>query len=106
VVAPSELKQREVAFARTSAAMPEPLRATRDVKTGEPLTPRNSTHAPLVARGEWVSLHLKDGGIELERRVQALQDADLGALVQVRAANGADVVSARVTASGHVEAAL
>jgi flagella basal body P-ring formation protein FlgA len=49
---------------------------------------------------------LKDGGIELDRQMQAMQDGELGEVVRVRAADGGEAVSARVTASGRVEAAL
>jgi flagella basal body P-ring formation protein FlgA len=106
VVSASSLQEREVAFASKTPVLPSPLRVTRAVRAGEPLTPHNSSRAPLISRGEWVSLHLKDGGIELDRQMQAMQDGELGEVVRVRAADGGEAVSARVTASGRVEAAL
>jgi flagella basal body P-ring formation protein FlgA len=59
-----------------------------------------------VARGDWVSLHLKTGSMELETRVQALQDGRVGDVVRVRAPAATETVQARVVSSGHVEALL
>jgi len=79
---------------------------TKALKEGEPLTARNAAPAPLVARGEWVALHLKSGLVQLEGRAQALQDGELGQVVQVRSSNGASPVAARIVAPGKVEAML
>jgi flagella basal body P-ring formation protein FlgA len=62
--------------------------------------------APLVARGEWVELHMKSGGLEVQARVQALQDGAAGQVVQVRASAAGAPVSARVVAAGQVEGLL
>lgn len=81
-------------------------RTTKPVADGEPITVHNAAPAPLIARGEWVSLRLKSGLVELERRAQVMQDAHLGQVVQVRASGGSAPVSARVVAAGQVEAIL
>jgi flagella basal body P-ring formation protein FlgA len=59
-----------------------------------------------VARGDWVSLRLKNAGVELETRVQALQDGRVGDVVRVRASAATEPVPARVLSNGHVEALL
>jgi hypothetical protein len=59
-----------------------------------------------VARGDWVSLRLKSGSVELETRVQALQDGRVGDVVRVRASAATETVQARVVSNGHVEALL
>ena len=81
-------------------------RTTKPVGEGEPITVRNAAPAPLMARGEWVLLRLKSGFVELERRVQVMQDGDLGQVVQVRSSGGSAPVAARVMAAGRVEATL
>ena len=109
VVAPGALERREVAL---TAAIPTrgtasaPLRTTRAIRAGEAVGPRNTTSASVINRGEWVSLRLKSGAIELERPVQALEDGNLGALVQVKAGDDAKPIPARVVSAGRVEAAL
>ena len=110
-LAPGMVERREVdATSRSVAALPSEIAGnwstTKAIKEGEPLTARNVAPAPLVARGEWVALHLKSGLVQLEGRAQALQDGQLGQVVQVRSANGASPVAARIVAPGKVEAML
>ena len=108
------VKKREVDITRTPVApllatesqMPGQWQTTRAIRSGEVVTMRNAAPAPLVARGEWVALHLKSGGVELEGRAQALQDGELGQMVKVRSANRADPMTARIVAPGRVEAML
>jgi flagellar basal body P-ring formation protein FlgA len=105
------LEQREVKVGwpsmHTASAgeVPRAWRTTRAIPAGEPITVRNVAAAPLVGRGDWVVLRLKSGLVEVESRAQALQDGQLGQLVQVRS-NERATLPARVTAAGHVEAAL
>ena len=70
----------------------------------EPLTTANSAPAPLVARGDVALLRIKDTAIELESRVEVLQDGLLGQRVRVKAKNAAGPVLARVTGAGRLEA--
>ena len=65
---------------------------------------RQSMH--LVARGDWASLRLRSGGIEVQARVQVLQDGAAGDVVRVRASRASEAVDARVISAGYVEAAL
>lgn len=71
---------------------------------GEPLTTANSAPAPLVARGDMAQLFIRDAAIEIESRVEVLQDGLLGQRVRVRAKNAAGPVMARVTGAGRLEA--
>jgi hypothetical protein len=59
--------------------------------------------APAVARGEWVTLAVSTGGIQLETRAEALQDARTGQPVRVRTQAGGGSIVARVVAPGRVE---
>jgi flagellar basal body P-ring formation protein FlgA len=116
-LAPGMVAKREVDITHRSAAV-LPVKGTqlgeaaagwtttKALKEGEPITERNVAPAPLVARGEWVALHLKSGLVQLEGRAQALQDGELGQVVQVRSTNGASPVAARIVAPGKVEAML
>ena len=72
-------------------------------KPDAPTAPRAK---PLIARGDWVSLRFKSGAVELETRVQALQDGRIGDVVRVRGAGATEPVPARVLSIGHVEALL
>jgi flagella basal body P-ring formation protein FlgA len=74
------------------------------LRPGEPLTTANSAPAPLVARGDIALLRIKDTAIELESRVEVLQDGLLGQRVRVKAKNAAGPVLARVTGAGRLEA--
>ncbi|WP_193387940.1 flagella basal body P-ring formation protein FlgA [Caenimonas sp. SL110] len=59
---------------------------------------------PMVSRGDWIVLQLKSGAVELERRVEVMQDGVLGQVIKVRGENGASSVDGRVVAAGRVEA--
>lgn len=74
------------------------------LRPGEPLTTANSAPAPLVARGDIALLRITDAAIELESRVEVLQDGLLGQKVRVKATNAVGPVMARVTGAGRLEA--
>jgi flagella basal body P-ring formation protein FlgA len=59
--------------------------------------------APVVARGEWVTLLARQGGIELEGPAEALEDGQVGQPVRVRSAGSSGSIVARVVAPGRVE---
>jgi flagellar basal body P-ring formation protein FlgA len=86
--------------------IPDGWRTSKPIGKGEPVTTANSGPAPAIARGDWIALHLSSGSVELERRVQALQDGALGQIVKVRSSNDATPIDARVVAPGQVEAML
>jgi flagella basal body P-ring formation protein FlgA len=58
---------------------------------------------PAVARGEWVTLLARHGGIELESPAEVLQDGQVGQPVRVRSAGSSGSIVARVVAPGRVE---
>jgi flagella basal body P-ring formation protein FlgA len=68
---------------------------------GEPRAERDAT--PVVARGEWVTLLARHGGIELESPAEALQDGRVGQPVRVRPTGASGSIVARVVAPGRVE---
>lgn len=111
---PGLVEKREVdiqhrgiaAMPATNSAFAPGLRTKRALKAGEPLTTHNAAPAPAVARGDWVNMHLKSGGVDLDERAQVLQDGQLGQVVKVKSAAGPAPVAARVVAPGHVEALL
>jgi len=70
----------------------------------EPTEPQAASNgAVVVARGEWVTLLSRNGGIELESPAEALQDARVGHPVRVRWPGAPGSVVARVVARGRVE---
>lgn len=80
--------------------------AVRTPATAMPTASRSPKGAVTVARGEWVSLRYRNGGVELESRAEVLQDGSTGDVVRVRASFANAPLQARVIAAGQVEAAL
>lgn len=76
----------------------------RPLRQGQPLTLANSGPAPLVARGESALLRVKSSPIELESRVEVLQDGFLGQTVRVRTKNAGATLLAKVAGAGLLEA--
>jgi flagella basal body P-ring formation protein FlgA len=115
---PAIVERREIKITGRATGAPLPLdgsrpgeilagwRTTKALAEGEAITAHNAGVAPLIARGEWVLVHLKSGAVEVERRAQAMQDGDLGQIVQVRSPRGPASLAARVMAPGRVEATL
>jgi flagella basal body P-ring formation protein FlgA len=60
--------------------------------------------APGVSRGDWVALSLRNGSIEMESRVEALQSGRLGQVVSVKPPKSTEALLARVIGHGRVEA--
>lgn len=73
------------------------------LRPGQPLTAANSGPVPLVARGETALLRMKTSQIELESRVDVLEDGYLGQTVRVRAANAGGILVAKVAGAGLLE---
>jgi flagellar basal body P-ring formation protein FlgA len=111
ILAPAELAIREVEWSGRDAPLldpgapdtSKPLRLRRRVAAGEPLTRAETEQAPAVARGEWAVLRATQGSVQLETRVEVLQDGRSGQAVRVRLPSGHDVILARVTGPGAVE---
>jgi flagella basal body P-ring formation protein FlgA len=80
------------------------LLVRRALHPGQPLTAANSGPAPLVARGETALLRVSSSPIELESRVEVLQDGFLGQTVRVRASNAGGTLLAKVAGAGLLEA--
>lgn len=75
----------------------------KDLRRGQALTLKNSSPAPLVARGELATLRMTSVPIEMESRVEVLQDGFLGQTVKVKAMQATGVVLATVAGPGLVE---
>jgi flagellar basal body P-ring formation protein FlgA len=86
-----------------SALPPAPATLRRAVRAGDALSGADLNPAPLVARGDLATLHAYQGAIELESRVEVLQDGGPGQLVRVRLANAAGAITARVVGPAEVE---
>ncbi|HSV47312.1 MAG TPA: flagella basal body P-ring formation protein FlgA [Ramlibacter sp.] len=82
------------------------LPAQQPIQAAEPVTQAqaNTRAMAAVVRGDWVQVTYRAGAVELEGRAQALQEGQLGQLVQVKTAGAAGSIAARVVDAGRVEA--
>lgn len=99
-VSPAEQPRRR---AETFTDPGDVLLVRHALRPGQPLTAANSGPVPLVARGETALLRMKSSLIELESRVDVLQDGYLGQTVRVRAGNAGGILMARVAGAGLLE---
>lgn len=81
----------------------EALRLRRPVEPGTLLTRAHVEPAPVVAQGDWATLHVRQGLLDLERRVEVLQDGRAGERVRVKLKTAGPAILARVTGPGTVE---
>lgn len=58
---------------------------------------------PAVARGDWATLHAIAGAVNLESRVEVLEDGRNGQLVHVKLPNATSPMLARVVGERMVE---
>jgi flagella basal body P-ring formation protein FlgA len=79
------------------------LRLRRPVAAGSALTRADVDEAPAIVRGDYATLHAFQGAIELESRVEVLQDGIVGQPVRVKLPGASSAIVARVTAQGQVE---
>jgi flagellar basal body P-ring formation protein FlgA len=79
------------------------LRLRRRVPAGETLTRAQVKSAPLVARGGRALLRAARGRVELETRVEVLEDGRSGETIRVKLPNATAAILARVTGPGTVE---
>lgn len=64
----------------------------------------NFPRSQAIRRGEQVTVLLRDGGVQLEARAEAISDAQVGERVQVKVPGATSTIDTRVTGPGHVEA--
>jgi len=79
------------------------MKLRHPLAAGETLTQMHVEPAPLVTQGGYATLHAVQGSIELESRVEVLQDAFLGQSVMVKLPNASSAIRARVVGRGLVE---
>jgi flagella basal body P-ring formation protein FlgA len=79
------------------------LKLRRPVAAGHAVTKTDVVAAPLVAQGDYATLRSVNGPIELESRVEVLQDGNAGQAVRVKMPKASSPVLARVTGPGQVE---
>lgn len=75
----------------------------RPVSAGTVLTRLDVETQPVILRGEWVALHVRSGSIDMESRVEVLQNGRIGQTVSVMPAKAITAILARVVGPGHVE---
>jgi flagellar basal body P-ring formation protein FlgA len=75
----------------------------RPVSAGKVLTRLDVETQPAVLRGEWVALSVRSGSIDMESRVEVLQNGRIGQTVSVMPAKAITAILARVVGPGHVE---
>lgn len=89
-----------------------PLRVARQDRIGEidrsapsPSVTDPANGRPAVERGNTAALRTVAGAVQLESRVQVLEDGRVGDVVRVRQQGAAALLAARVTGPGQVEVA-
>ncbi|WP_198139501.1 flagellar basal body P-ring formation chaperone FlgA [Ralstonia sp. A12] len=79
------------------------LRLRRTVAAGEVMTRDSIESRPSVTRGDWATLHAVSGAVNLESRVEVLEDGRDGQMVHVKLSNGTVPMLARVVGTRMVE---
>lgn len=79
------------------------MRLRRPVPAGRVLSKTDVEPLPKVARGDYATLREVDGPIALERRVEVMEDGQVGDTVRVKPTGASDAVLARVTGPHMVE---
>jgi flagella basal body P-ring formation protein FlgA len=88
----------------TFRAPGEALMLRDGLRPGEVLTWRNAVPVPLVARGVPATLRLHGQAIDIESRVQVMDDGFMGQTVRVKAIGATGAILAKVTGPGVLEA--
>jgi flagella basal body P-ring formation protein FlgA len=86
-----------------SPAKSAALKLRRQVPAGQALTRADVEAVPLVARGDYATLHSAQGPIAVESRVEVLQDGVAGQSVRVKLPSASTAIVARVVGPGAVE---
>jgi flagella basal body P-ring formation protein FlgA len=108
VLEPGSLEVREVEWTGrdllpVQAEQGQALRLRRPVEPGVVVTRAHVERAPVVAQGERATLHARQGLVELESRVEVLQDGRSGETVRVKLPSSSSSILARVAGPGKVE---
>jgi len=79
------------------------FRLRRSISAGEALTRNHLEPKPSVSRGDWVTLRSNEGLVDLESRVEVLQDGKNGQTIRVKLSNANSPILAKVAGPGLVE---
>ena len=82
---------------------PTRMRMRHTLAVGEPLTRSHIEPLPLVRQGQFATLRAVEGAIELEIRVEVLQDGGFGQTVRVKVPKAGSSIPVRVSGEGVVE---
>lgn len=86
----------------TTAQPPQDTVLSRAVRAGEPAMAGDFRPAPIVARGDAVTVDAGSGAVRLSIAAQALEAGDAGDCISVRTTASAHPLQARVVARGKV----
>ncbi|PCE23724.1 flagella basal body P-ring formation protein FlgA [Paraburkholderia acidicola] len=118
-LAPDSLAVREVELSGRAALPLRPtddagtggdtlnkLRLRRPLVAGDALSRSDVERVPVVTRGEWAMLNDSQGSLQLESRVEVLEDGLTGQTIRVRLPNASSSIAARVVGPGKLEMPL
>jgi flagellar basal body P-ring formation protein FlgA len=80
-------------------------RVRRPMRAGDVVTAANAETAPAVARGSWASLDSHQVGVNVQSRVEVLQDGYVGQTVLIKSSHSRAPLTARVAGPGRLEMA-
>lgn len=81
-----------------------PVRLTRALARGQVLLRSQLAQPGMVYRGDVLSVRVAEGGVVVEARAVAQQDGGMGQLIRIKPDSSNEAISARVIASGIVQA--
>jgi flagellar basal body P-ring formation protein FlgA len=108
ILEPSNLEVREVEWSGrdllpVESSTRQALRLRRPLEAGAVLTRAHVEPAPALTQGAWATLHVRQGLVDLEGRVEVLQDGRTGQMVRVKLPGASASILARVTGPESVE---
>jgi flagella basal body P-ring formation protein FlgA len=86
------------------SAVGDSLYVRKTLRSGQILTRNHVASSEMVLRGDIVKLVLIEGAVQIEARAVAQQDAGIGQQIKVKLEKSTDLVLARVTSRGVVQA--
>ncbi len=87
-------------------ALPSEVRTKVTLKKGEVLSTHQIEVKPMALQGHSAILIANEGAIQIESKVEVLQDGVMGQVIAVRQKNSQDVLKAKVIGVGKVELSL
>lgn len=72
------------------------VRATREIRAGEPLTNQNSETTPMIAKGDQVTIALEAPRLSIQTVGEALEDGRYGDFIRIKNLASKKVIRARV----------